>query len=152
MASSKRASAGHAGASCKFCAILAGTEKSYTVFADEVAVAFLDYRPLIVGHMLLVPRTHYATLSELPDEVMAGLAVRAKRLSQAVMRGLGAEGSFLALNNVVSQSIPHVHFHIVPRNKGDGLFASGRMIWKRAAYASDAEREEIAARIRAALA
>jgi histidine triad (HIT) family protein len=136
---------------CKFCGIAAGTEKSFRVYADELAVAFLDYRPLAIGHVLLVPIAHYATLAEVPDEVIAGLGVRVKRLSGAVMRAMEAEGSFVALNNIVSQSVPHVHFHIVPRRKGDGLFSSG-FIWKRASYADDAEREAIAARIRAALA
>lgn len=136
---------------CKFCGIVNGTEKSFTVYADDLAVAFLDYRPLLIGHVLLAPRAHYETLDQVPDAVMAGLGPLLKRLSAAVMQGMGAEGSFIAQNNVVSQSVPHVHFHIVPRNKGDGLFASGRMIWKRASYADDAEREQVAARIRAAI-
>jgi histidine triad (HIT) family protein len=136
---------------CKFCGIAEGSEKSFTVFADDVSVAFLDYRPLMPGHVLLVPRGHYETLAATPDAVMAELGVRVKRLSAAVMTAMEAEGSFVALNNVVSQSVPHVHFHIVPRRKGDGLFASGRMIWKRVGYKDDAEREAVAARIRATL-
>ena len=137
---------------CKFCSIASGSEPSFTVYADDLAVAFLDYRPLLVGHILLVPRAHYETLQDVPDVVMAGVGPLLKRLSTAVMTGMEAQGSFIAENNVVSQSVPHVHFHIVPRNKGDGLFASTRMIWKRASYASDAEREEVAGRIRAAIA
>jgi len=137
---------------CKFCGIVRGAEPSFTVYSDDLAVAFLDYRPLLIGHVLLVPRTHYETLQSVPDAVMAGLGPLLKKLSTGVMQGMGAEGSFIAENNVVSQSVPHVHFHIVPRNKGDGLFASGRMIWKRASYANDAEREEVAARIRSAMA
>jgi histidine triad (HIT) family protein len=136
---------------CKFCDIVSGAERSFTVYSDELAVAFLDYRPLLLGHVLLVPRAHYETLQSVPDAVMAGLGPLLKRLSTAVMRAMDAEGSFIALNNVVSQSVPHVHFHIVPRNKGDGLFASGRMIWKRASYTGDAEREQVAAHIRAAM-
>ena len=136
---------------CKFCGIVAGAEKGLIVHRDDMSVAFLDYRPLLQGHVLLVPIAHYERLADVPDEVMAGLAVRAKRLSGAVMRAMGAQGSFIALNNVVSQSVPHVHFHIVPRNKGDGLFSSG-YIWRRVAYRDDAEREAVAARIRAALA
>jgi histidine triad (HIT) family protein len=135
---------------CKFCGIGAGTAKSFTVFRDAVALAFLDYRPLMIGHVLLVPVEHYETLADLPDAVMGALAIRAKLISAAVMRGLAAEGSFIALNNIVSQSVPHVHFHIVPRNKGDGLFTAG-YIWKRVAYRDDAMREETAAKIRAAL-
>jgi histidine triad (HIT) family protein len=136
---------------CRFCAIVAGTEPSFSVCSDALSAAFLDYRPLAIGHVLLVSAAHYATLAEVSDEVMAALAVRAKRLSAAVMQAMGAEGSFLALNNVVSQSVPHVHFHIVPRRKGDGLFSSG-FIWKRVRYRDDEQREEVAAAIRAALA
>ena len=136
---------------CKFCGIVNGAEPSFTVYSDDLAVAFLDYRPLLIGHVLLAPRTHYETLQTVPDAVMAELGPLLKKLSTGVMQAMGAEGSFIAENNVVSQSVPHVHFHIVPRNKGDGLFASGRMIWKRASYANDREREEVAARIRAAI-
>ena len=135
---------------CKFCGIVAGTEKSFAVFRDAVAVAFLDYRPLRIGHVLLVPAEHYQSLADLPDTVMGALAIRAKLISAAVMRGLGAEGSFIALNNIVSQSVPHVHFHIVPRNKGDGVFTAG-YVWKRVAYRDDGEREDTAGKIRAAL-
>ena len=136
---------------CKFCQIAAGAEDAFVVFKDEAAAAFLDYRPLAIGHVLLVPLAHYPTLDELPDKAMASLAVRAKSLSRAVVTAMEAEGSFIALNTIVSQSVPHVHFHIVPRRRGDGVFASG-YIWKRVAYKSDAEREQVAERIRAALA
>ncbi len=136
---------------CKFCAIVRGEEKSFTVHADSLSFAFLDHRPLAIGHVLLVPAVHYATIAELPENLAAALAVRAKRLSAAVMDAFAAEGSFLALNNVVSQSVPHVHFHIVPRHKGDGLFSSG-FIWKRVAYENDAGREEAAQKIRMAMA
>jgi len=136
---------------CKFCAIVTGAEKSFTVYRDDICVAFLDYRPLMLGHVLLVPLVHYETLADVPDAVMAALGPRIKRLSGAVMAALEAEGSFVALNNIVSQSVPHVHFHIVPRRKGDGLFSAG-MIWKRVSYRDDAQRETYAERIRAALA
>jgi histidine triad (HIT) family protein len=106
---------------CKFCAIIAETEKSFTVYRDDMCIAFLDYRPLMLGHVLLVPLAHYETLADVPDAVMAALGPRIKRLSGAVMQALDAEGSFVALNNSVSQSVPHAHFHIVPRRKGDGL-------------------------------
>ena len=147
----KRMSGGSSPKACKFCGIVAGTDKSFPVFRDEVSMAFLDYRPLRIGHVLLVPAQHYATLADLPEAVMAALAIRAKLISAAVMRGLAAEGSFIALNNIVSQSVPHVHFHIVPRNKGDGLFTAG-YIWKRVAYRDDEMREDTAATIRAAVA
>jgi histidine triad (HIT) family protein len=135
---------------CQFCGIISGRQKSFSVFADALSVAFLDFRPLLPGHVLLVPRGHYETLAETPDDVMAALGVRVKRLSAGIMKAMEAEGTFVALNNVVSQSVPHVHFHIVPRRKGDGLFSTG-MIWKRVAYKSDEERESIAGRIRAAI-
>jgi histidine triad (HIT) family protein len=136
--------------SCQFCGIAAGSERAFVVFSDALSVAFLDYRPLMPGHVLLVPRAHYETLAVTPDDVMAGLGMRVKWLSEAIMTALGAEGSFAALNNVVSQSVPHIHFHVVPRRKGDGLFSAG-LIWKRVGYKDDAEREAIAAKIRAAL-
>jgi histidine triad (HIT) family protein len=135
---------------CRFCAIIAGGEKSFPVLSDGLALAFLDYRPLAIGHVLLVPKHHYATLDDVPDDVMAGLGPRLTRLSRAVMRAMDAEGSFLALNNIVSQSVPHVHFHVVPRRRDDRLFSSG-LIWKRVPYRDDAQREEVAERIRAAL-
>jgi histidine triad (HIT) family protein len=137
--------------SCKFCAIISGAEKSFTVYRDDMCMAFLDYRPLMLGHVLLVPLVHYDTLADVPDAVMAALGPRIKLISGAVMGALEAEGSFIALNNIVSQSVPHVHFHIVPRRKGDGLFSSG-IIWKRVSYRDDAERESYAARLRVALA
>ncbi len=135
---------------CRFCGIIAGTEPALLVFSDELSVAFLDYRPLALGHVLLVPTGHYATLEALPDEMAAGLATHIKRLSAAVIEAMSADGSFIALNNRISQSVPHVHFHIVPRKKGDGLFAH-RMIWKRVAYRDDAHRADVAKKIVQAL-
>lgn len=146
----KRGAAGEPQKSCKFCDIVAETAKAYVVWRDEMAVAFLDYRPLALGHILLVPVEHYAHLADLPDDVIAALAVRIKLLSAAVVRGMQADGSFIALNNIISQSVPHVHFHIVPRRKGDGLFAQ-RIIWKRVAYRDDAHRAAIVEKIRAAI-
>src|SRR5258708_5612140 len=105
---------------CKFCAIVSGKEKTFPVYRDDICLAFLDYRPLMLGHVLLVPLAHYETLADVPDEVMAALGPRIKRLSAAVMHAFDAEGSFIALNNIVSQSLPHVHFHIVPRHKEIG--------------------------------
>ncbi len=151
MPAGKTSTAGRVASPCKFCAIVTGKEKTFPVYRDDICLAFLDYRPLMLGHVLLVPLAHYETLADVPDEVMAALGPRIKRLSAAVMHAFDAEGSFIALNNIVSQSLPHVHFHIVPRRKGDGLFSSG-MIWKRVSYRDDAERESYAARIRAALA
>jgi histidine triad (HIT) family protein len=128
-----------------------GEEKSYRVFADDVAFAFLDYRPLAIGHVLLVPRQHYPTIDAAPDAVMTALATRLKLLASAVVRAMQAEGSFIGLNNIVSQSVPHLHFHVVPRKKGDRLF-SGNLVWRRVAYRDNAEREAVARRIREAVA
>ena len=135
---------------CKFCAIVAGTEKAFIVFRDTCCLAFLDYRPLAPGHLLLVPVAHYPNLPDVPDSVMAELGIRVKLLSAAVMQAMAAEGSFVALNNRISQSVPHMHFHVVPRRKGDGLFSHG-LIWKRVSYRDDAQRAEIATQIRQAL-
>ncbi len=135
---------------CKFCAIAAGKEKACLVFRDAHCAAFLDSRPLALGHVLLVPAAHYRDLSDLPDGLLKELALRVKMLSTAVIAAMAADGSFVALNNRISQSVPHVHFHIVPRHKGDGLFAH-RLIWKRVTYRDDAEREQIAGEIRGAL-
>jgi histidine triad (HIT) family protein len=139
------------GKACRFCEIVEGRAKAHRVFSDQAAVAFLDYRPLALGHVLLVPRAHHPTPSEAPDDVMAALGTRLKLLSSAVVRAMRSEGSFIGLNNVVSQSVPHLHFHVVPRWKDDRLF-SQKMVWRRVAYNDDAEREEVAERIRKALA
>ena len=136
--------------SCKFCAIVAGAENAFSVFRDELCIGFLDYRPLALGHVLLVPVDHFPVLEDVPDEVIAGIGIRIKRISAGVIAAMSAGGSFIALNNRISQSVPHVHFHIVPRNRGDGLFAQ-RMIWKRVSYRDDAQRREIAGKIRAAI-
>jgi histidine triad (HIT) family protein len=135
---------------CKFCAIVRGTDAPYTVFRDDAAIAFLDNRPLALGHTLVIPCDHYAALSDVPDDVFGEVATRAKWISAAVIDALGAEGSFLALNNRVSQSIPHVHFHVVPRRQKDGVFAAG-YVWKRVSYESDGQKRDVAKRIRAAL-
>jgi histidine triad (HIT) family protein len=139
-----------AGKACRFCEIVEGRAKAYRVFSDDVSVAFLDYRPLALGHVLLVPRAHHATPAETPDDVMAAFGTRLKLLSSAVVEAMRSEGSFIGLNNVVSQSVPHLHFHVVPRWKDDRLF-SQKMVWRRVAYRDDAEREEVAQRIRAAI-
>lgn len=131
---------------CPFCAIANGTANSFTVYRDSVSVAFLDYRPLALGHVLLIPIAHIPKLDEVPDQVMSELAVRVKHIAAAVTGAMAADGSFIALNDRVSQSVLHVHFHIVPREQGDGLFAH-RMIWKRVAYQDEAQKRDIAERI-----
>lgn len=133
---------------CVFCEIAAGLTAAHRVLDEPEAVAFLDRRPLIKGHVLLVPREHHETLTDVPPEALGPLFTLAQRLAGAVQRGLGAAGSFVAMNNKVSQSVPHLHVHVVPRDRGDGLRG---FFWPRHAYDGDGEAAEYAARIRAAL-
>lgn len=118
------------------------------VFEDERCVAFLDARPLFPGHTLLVPREHHEALWDLPDELVAPLFANAKRLSVAVRDAMGSQGAFVAMNNVVSQSVPHLHVHIAPRNRKDGLRG---FFWPRSKYKSDKQAAAVAAKIRAEL-
>jgi histidine triad (HIT) family protein len=136
---------------CRFCQIIAGDEPSHVVFEDERTLAFLDNRPLFPGHSLLVPRDHYETLADLPDDLIGPLFESARLLSVAIPKAMKKPGSFVALNNIVSQSVPHLHVHVVPRNKGDGLFST-RLIWQRKKYETDSEMAEIATKIRTAYA
>jgi len=133
---------------CVFCQIVAGEAPAHVVLDDDVAVGFLDVRPLFPGHVLLVPRSHVTTLPDLPPAVVGPLFERAQRLAAAVVEGLGAQGSFVAMNNVVSQSVAHLHVHVVPRTKGDGLRG---FFWPRTRYDSDEHAADVAARVRAAL-
>ena len=119
------------------------------MLADQVTVAFLDARPLFKGHVLVIPREHYQTLADLPAELVGPLFTSVQRVSAALPAALGAQGSFVAMNNVVSQSVPHVHVHVVPRTRGDGLRG---FFWPRQRYADDAEAAAYAQRIRDALA
>jgi histidine triad (HIT) family protein len=134
---------------CLFCGIADGTVPAQIVLADDVAVAFLDTRPVFKGHTLVMPRQHYETLPDLPPDLVGPLFTRVQRLSGAVRPAFGAQGSFVAVNNVVSQSVPHLHVHVVPRTKGDGLRG---FFWPRVKYASDAEAADYAQRLRDALA
>ncbi|EWT02665.1 HIT family hydrolase [Intrasporangium oryzae NRRL B-24470] len=134
---------------CVFCSIVAGDVPADVVLDEPDFLAFLDRRPVFKGHVLLVPRAHIDTLLELPAQLHAGLVSAAQRLAGAVVTGLGAQGSFVATNNVVSQSVPHLHVHVVPRTKGDGLRG---FFWPRTTYASGEESAEYAARLAAALA
>jgi histidine triad (HIT) family protein len=137
-------------ASCAFCAIVRGEAESATVFEDEASVAFLDIRPLLPGHCLIVPKPHVETLPELPGDLAGPLLRNVQLLCRAVERGLEAEGSFVAVNNRISQSVPHLHFHVVPRWKGDGLF-SAKLLWKRSPYKDEAARRMVAEKIRRAV-
>jgi histidine triad (HIT) family protein len=133
---------------CTFCAIAAGDLAAHTVLADDDFVAFLDTRPVFKGHTLLVPRTHVVTLPDLPGELRDPFLSHAQRLATAMVEGLGAQGSFVAMNNTVSQSVPHLHCHVVPRTKGDGLRG---FFWPRTKYADDAEAAGYAERLTSAL-
>lgn len=133
---------------CTFCRIFSGEIPAEIVWEDATSVAFLDHRPLFPGHVLLAPRAHIVTLPELPRESLEPLFGNAQRLCRAVEHVCGAQGTFVAMNNVVSQSVPHLHVHIVPRSKGDGLKG---FFWPRNRYRDDAHRQEVAAAIRAAL-
>ena len=134
--------------SCNFCDIASGKLAAEIVFRGEKAVAFLDHRPLFPGHVLLIPDKHFDTLADLPGDYVAPLFEAAQRLQIAVEKAMQAEGSFVAINNKVSQSVPHVHVHIVPRRKGDGLKG---FFWPRRPYESEEHLRETGERIRQAL-
>ena len=136
---------------CPFCAIARGDAPADIVLSDPAGVAFLDRRPLLPGHVLLAPRQHVETLSALPAGEVAPFFALVRRLAAAVPRATGADGAFIAINQIVSQSVPHLHVHIVPRRHGDRLF-SRNLAWTRHPYRDDGERVAIAAAIRDALA
>ena len=133
---------------CLFCSIASGEVAGDVVLETDDVIGFLDARPVFKGHTLLVPRTHVETLPELPDRLRDPFLAAGQRLAAAMVDGLGAQGSFVAMNNTVSQSVPHLHMHVVPRTKGDGLRG---FFWPRTTYA-DGEAADYAARVRAALA
>jgi histidine triad (HIT) family protein len=128
--------------------VIAGAADAHVVFEDAVSLAFLDHRPLFPGHSLLVPREHHETLWDLPDGLVEPLFVSTRLLSAAIREAMGAQGAFVAMNNVVSQSVPHLHVHVVPRNRKDGLRG---FFWPRTKYDSDAQAAEVAALIRSSL-
>ncbi|MFE6648376.1 HIT family protein [Nocardioides sp. NPDC057772] len=133
--------------SCVFCDVVAGDLEAEVVFEDDRFLAFLDHRPVQKGHILMVPRQHLATLLDLPPDLHQRFVANAQRLAAGVVEGLGAQGSFVAVNNVVSQSVPHLHLHVVPRTRGDGLKG---FFWPRHKYATG-EQKEYADRLRAVL-
>ncbi len=135
-------------ADCLFCSIVAGDVTASVVLRTPDLVGFLDHRPVFKGHVLLVPRHHVVTLPDLPAELRSPFLEATQQLATAMLDGLGAQGSFVAMNNVVSQSVPHLHVHVVPRTKGDGLRG---FFWPRTKYAGAAEAEEYADRLRKAL-
>ena len=135
-------------AGCVFCAIVAGETPADVVLTDDDFVAFLDARPVFKGHTLLVPREHVDTLPDLPAALRDGFLERAQRLASAMKDALDAQGSFVAVNNTVSQSVPHLHLHVVPRTKGDGLRG---FFWPRTKYADAADAARYAERLRSVL-
>lgn len=123
---------------CSFCSVARGEIEVATILSDDVVVAFLDHRPVFKGHVLVVPRAHHETLADLPADLILPLFARVQRVARAVELGLGAEGSFVAMNNRVSQSVPHLHVHVVPRRRRDGLRG---FFWPRTTYADVSEVE-----------
>src|SRR5215211_7608885 len=133
---------------CLFCAIAAGDGGAHVIFEDDISLAFLDRRPLFPGHALLIPREHHETIWDLPDELVGPLFSNAKLLSGAIRTAMESQGAFIALNNVVSQSVPHLHVHLVPRNRRDGLRG---FFWPRRKYDTEEHMAQTAAAIRAVL-
>jgi len=136
------------GMECPFCSIARGELAASVVLRDEQVVAFMDTRPVFKGHVLVAAREHVPDLLELPRTLLEPLFFAVQRIARAMETGLAADGSFVAVNTKISQSVPHLHVHVVPRRKGDGLRG---FFWPRTKYDSDAEREGYAQRIRAAL-
>ncbi len=135
--------------SCLFCEIVNGEVSASIVFEDEISIAFLDHRPLFPGHSLLVPREHFETLANLPTKLVGPFFQNAQLLSRAVESALEAEGSFVAMNNRVSQSVPHLHVHVVPRRRKDGLKG---FFWPRNKYVDEAHMQAVQKSIQTTLA
>ena len=133
---------------CLFCRIVSGEVPATIVYEDDNSVAFLDHRPLFHGHTLLVPREHVETLGDLSSKIIGPYFEAAQLLSRAVESAMAAEGTFVAMNNRVSQSVPHLHVHVVPRRRKDGLKG---FFWPRTKYKTDEEMEEVKKKITAAL-
>ena len=134
---------------CTFCQIANGELPAQIVHRDDDVIAFLDRAPLAHGHVLVMPMAHIETLDDLPDGLLVPVFGAVRRTSIAVQRALAAQGSFIATNTRISQSVPHLHIHVVPRNKGDGLFST-RLVWQRKKYETDSEMAETATKIRTA--
>ena len=132
-----------------FCAVVAGAPHD-AIYRDDDTVAFLDHAPVLKGHTLVVTAQHFETIEDMPDEAFRSLFATVKRVSIAMGPALGAEGSLVLTNTRISQSVPHVHIHVIPRRQGDKLFSPGRTLWMRQRYA-DGEAAQIAAKLKAAL-
>ena len=135
-------------AGCAFCSIVAGDVPAHVVASDDLTLAFLDSRPVFPGHVLLVPKDHHETLTDVPAALLGPLFDAAQRLARAVEAGMDAHGTFVAMNNRVSQSVPHLHVHVVPRRRKDGLRG---FFWPRQRYRDEEEMAEVAAHIRRAI-
>jgi histidine triad (HIT) family protein len=134
---------------CPFCQIVHEKVAACIVLEDNLCLAFLDHRPVFYGHVLLIPKAHYTTLTDLPATLFSPLLANVQLLARAMELGLQAEGAFIALNNRVSQSVLHVHWHVLPRNHGDGLRG---FLWPRQRYRDDAHEQEVGTRLRSAVA
>jgi histidine triad (HIT) family protein len=134
-------------ANCRFCQI--ASHANYVVFEDDLSIAFLDYRPLFIGHTLLIPKAHVETLDDLPKDALRPFFANVQLLARAVEQAMQAEGSFVAINNRVSQSVPHLHVHIVPRRKKDGLRG---FFWPRQASPGEEHMRQAQTAIQAAVA
>src|SRR5438876_8910370 len=139
----------HDSQTCAFCRIIRGEDQASLVFEDSLSLAFLDRRPLFPGHCLLVPKAHYETLADLPSPLVGPLFQNAQLLERAIEEGLAADGTFVAINNRVSQSVPHVHIHLVPRHRKDGLKG---FFWPRQHYQDEADLRQVQEILRAAIA
>ena len=139
----------HESLTCAFCQIIRSEEKAYIVFEDGISLAFLDSRPLFPGHCLLVPKDHYETLADLPASLVGPFFQNAQLLERAIEEGLQADGTFLAINNRVSQSVPHMHMHLVPRHRNDGLRG---FFWPRQRYKDEAALLQMQVTLRSAVA
>ncbi|MGH2978955.1 MAG: HIT family protein [Solirubrobacterales bacterium] len=133
---------------CRFCAIARGDVEARIVLDDEQVLAFLDHRPLFPGHCLVVPRAHHETLPDLPPALLAPVFGAARVLAEAIVEALGAEGSFVAVNNVVSQSVSHLHVHVVPRRRRDGLRG---FFWPRTPYRDEQHADQVCESLRRAV-
>ncbi|MGI8708430.1 MAG: HIT family protein [Actinomycetota bacterium] len=134
---------------CLFCEVVERKVRAEVVYEDETSMAFLDHRPLFVGHTLLVPKEHHETLADLPPPLVEPLFATAQLMARCVQTAFEAQGTFVAVNNIVSQSVPHLHLHVVPRRKKDGLRG---FFWPRMKYETPEEMAETGERLRAALA
>ncbi|MEO8128659.1 MAG: HIT family protein [Bryobacteraceae bacterium] len=135
-------------ASCVFCRIVSGEIPAHKVYEDDVSIVFLDNGPLFPGHCLVTPKLHVETLADLPSDLVQPVFANAQLIARAVERGLGADGSFVAVNNRISQSVPHLHVHVVPRRKKDGLKG---FFWPRQPYRDEQEKESVLRALQAAI-